>query len=157
MSAALRLQKRLNENDLAHILFRLDQLVLLRSTDPYKEDPLLIGFGFSRSSTKAIINDEYERGEINIPRWRWMWQKTDQMCLFGEIPLVFGASSRRYERLAREWQKKEKERKKLDFLWFHQILPEQPEEPEEVDPEEEERERKAQVELQEILGAFLGD
>jgi len=59
--------------------------------------------------------------------------------------------------MAREWQKLERARKELGFLWMHEVLPEEPEEEKEVDPEQEEQERKDRDELHVLLGGTLSD
>ncbi|GAA5910447.1 uncharacterized protein JCM6883_003012 [Sporobolomyces salmoneus] len=161
--AALSLQNRLHDLGLAHVLFRLDQIVALRSssTGDIDQSPILVGFGFSKSSSKEKVVSLYEKGNSNSPRWRWRWNQVDQQKLFGAISIVLGPIDEKWEELEREWRRVERERKRLGFLCMHEEI-QVPREvkADMVDDEEEEeteRDRRDRKELHMLLGGSLGD
>lgn len=131
------------------MLHRLDEFVLLRSTDPYETSPILIGVGFGVSSNRSRLDKEQEelrrvKPESAWPIGNWQWHRMDQSQLSSSIFRMFATSgwTEKYEELAMAWKKLERERGSLEFLCGQETMyTESLEEAEAEEPDAEELDR----------------
>lgn len=151
MCAALRLQNRVHELGLAWVVTRLHQIVAFNAPDPRIEEPRLVAFGFSRSTTKAKLVAGFEAGRTNTPAWFWRWNDTDQSALFRHIADLFESWSQKHDEIAQEWQKLEKARKALGFLRMHEKRERPKENPKRVSRKQKMQDRKDREEVHRLL------
>jgi len=139
--AALRLQDRLHDYGLARVLTNLEQIIIMLSTTG-QSIPVVIGTGFSLSSTKVRLDkrrkEREDNGEGGGP---WYWRSSDQAHLYGDT-WALDDLDEKFEKMRLEWCKLERETGKLEFLNIHEVWDlETREEAEAEDPDAEELDR----------------
>ncbi|GAA6063085.1 hypothetical protein JCM10212_005148 [Sporobolomyces blumeae] len=127
--AAHRLQWRLNEVDIGHVLSRPDQFLYLRSSSK-PEHPVLVGISFGLAQTRQQLEDGKRIDEQRVVKtttsalgevgrnnhWMWHWRQECQLGLWSDWSFAFSDLGRDWTDMVRKWTLMEDERQALDFL-----------------------------------------